>query len=75
MEADESARTKRGDESYEDEEDHVDPFDVKHLTCYFWDSQGYCKWGKLCRYAHEHTGRIAKAPVVKGNGTSELDIA
>ena len=43
-------------------------FDVKRLECYFWASQGVCKWGTKCRYAHKPTGKVAKMPQPAGNG-------
>ncbi|KAI9876209.1 MAG: hypothetical protein M1830_007023 [Pleopsidium flavum] len=37
---------------------------VKHLTCYFWNEFGRCQWSdEECLYAHEHTGKVASAPV------------
>lgn len=54
--------------------DEVDPFNVKHLTCYFWESQGHCKWGRACRYAHWTTGQIARAPVVRDNGQFQVPL-
>ena len=40
------------------------PPSVKHLTCYFWDKYGKCKWAdEECLYAHFHTGKVAGGPV------------
>lgn len=40
------------------------PPSVKHLTCYFWDKYGKCKWGDAeCLYAHFNTGKVAGGPV------------
>ena len=40
------------------------PPSVKHLTCYFWDKYGKCKWTDAeCLYAHYQTGKVAGGPV------------
>ncbi|KAI4122929.1 MAG: hypothetical protein LQ347_006331, partial [Umbilicaria vellea] len=40
------------------------PPSVKHLTCYFWDRYGKCKWtDEECLYAHVETGKVAGGPV------------
>lgn len=40
------------------------PPSVKHLTCYFWDRYGKCKWTDAeCLYAHCETGKVAGGPV------------
>ena len=40
------------------------PPSVKHLTCYFWDKYGRCKWSdEECLYAHFQTGKVAGGPV------------
>ena len=44
------------------------PRSVKHLTCWYWATQG-CKLPEhLCLYSHFDTGRLAEAPVQKQRG-------
>ncbi|PGG99585.1 hypothetical protein GX51_06234 [Blastomyces parvus] len=36
---------------------------VKHLTCWWWNEKGQCKYsGDECLYAHHKTGKVADAP-------------
>lgn len=40
------------------------PASVKHLTCYFWAKNGFCKFDEAkCLYAHHNTGKIANGPL------------
>ena len=44
------------------------PRSVKHLTCWYWATQG-CKLPEhLCLYSHFNTGRLAEAPIQKQRG-------
>lgn len=45
---------------------------VKHLTCWWWNEKGKCKYTvDECLYAHHKTGRVADAPrQVKAGGKS-----
>ena len=44
------------------------PRSVKHLTCWYWATQG-CKLPEhLCLYSHFDTGRLAEAPIQKQRG-------
>ena len=44
------------------------PRSVKHLTCWYWATQG-CKLPEhMCLYSHFNTGRLAEAPVQKQRG-------
>ena len=46
----------------------LQPRSVKHLTCWYWATQG-CKLPEhLCLYSHSDTGRLAEAPVQKQRG-------
>lgn len=44
------------------------PRSVKHLTCWYWATQGCKLPDHLCLYSHFHTGRLAEAPIQKQRG-------